>query len=300
MEAIINRILKYELLEEHEVEYICDRVADIMIHEPNIRHVSSPIVVVGDLHGQFTDLLALLQIEGPPAAASYVFMGDYVDRGENSLEVILLLLAYKVLHPDRMTLLRGNHEQATINKVYGFHDEVLSKYGNNAVWTMINETFSYFNIGCIVDNRYLCLHGGISPRVTINKLERIDRFERMVEDSMYTDVLWSDPFYKPGASPNPRGSGFLFGEDVLKQFLMLNDLEMLIRSHQLAIEGYKWDYGTLCLTVWSAPDYMGKCSNPASILVVEKDAPITSNSLRLFKKAKRESFTQPGKKAAEK
>lgn len=192
------------------------------------------------------------------------------------------------MFPARVTLLRGNHEQATINRVYGFYDECFGKYGKNSVWHMINEVFTHFNIGCIVDNRYFCVHGGISPRVTVHKLERIDRFEKIIEDSIYTDVIWSDPFYKPGASPNPRGSGFLFGEDVLKQFLMFNNLEMIIRSHQLAIEGYKWDFGTLCLTVWSAPDYMGKCSNPASILVIERGVPVSGNNLKLFKKAKKE------------
>lgn len=296
MEGLINRILKYELIPEDEIEHLCDQVIDVMIQEPNICHVASPVIAVGDIHGQFPDLQTLLQIEGPPGAASYIFMGDYVDRGEHSLEVILLLLAYKVLHPQKVVLLRGNHEQSTINRVYGFYDECQGKYGNNAVWVMVNDVFSHFNIGCIVDGRFLCIHGGISPRVTISKLERLDRFEKIAEDSIYTDVIWSDPFYKPGASLNPRGSGFLFGEDVLKQFLMFNDLEMVIRSHQLAIEGYKWDFGNLCLTVWSAPDYMGKCSNPGSILVIEKGVPITSNSLKLFKKTKKEGSFAANKK----
>lgn len=82
MEGFIRRIAKYEVLEESEIEHICDQVVDIMIHEPNICHVSSPVVVVGDLHGQFVDLLTLLQIEGPPGEASYIFLGDYVDRGK--------------------------------------------------------------------------------------------------------------------------------------------------------------------------------------------------------------------------
>lgn len=224
-----------------------------------------------------------------------MFLGDYVDRGENCLEVIMLLLVYKVLYPGKVVLLRGNHEQALINKAYRFYDECMGKYGDSTVWWMINDVFTHFNIACIVDGRYLCIHGGISPRVTINKLERIDRFGEIGEDSILTDIFWSDPFYKPGASHNPRGSGFLFGEDILKQFLMCNNLDMLIRSHQLAIEEYKWDFGRLCLTVWSAPDYMSKCSNPGAVLVIEEDSPITSNSLKLFKKTRRESNVVPRK-----
>jgi serine/threonine-protein phosphatase 4 catalytic subunit/serine/threonine-protein phosphatase PP1-1 len=166
-----------------------------------------------------------------------VFLGDYVDRGENSLEVIMLLLVYKALHPGKLVLLRGNHEQALINKAYGFYDECVGKYGDCAVWRMVNDVFAHFNMACTIDGRYLCIHGGISPRVTVNKLERIDRFGEIGEDSILTDVFWSDPFYKAGASLNPRGSGFLFSEDVLKQFLMYNELDMVIRSHQLAIVG---------------------------------------------------------------
>lgn len=289
MEKLIERLIKYEILEEEEVLLICNRVMDIMIHEPNVRYINSPVVVVGDLHGQFVDLLALLQIEGPPGKAAYVFLGDYVDRGENSLELILLLLCYKIQYPGLVVLIRGNHEQSSINKVYGFYEECHGKYKKASVWNAINEVFSYFNVGCVIDRRYFCVHGGISPRVSIHKLQRIDRFEKISEDSIFTDVIWSDPFYKPGASSNPRGSGFLFGEDILKQFLMFNDLEMVIRSHQLAIEGYKWDFGSLCLTVWSAPDYMGKCSNPASILYIENNVPITTKCLKLFKKAKKET-----------
>ncbi|KAI4292251.1 serine/threonine-protein phosphatase 4 catalytic subunit [Pancytospora philotis] len=283
----IERIVAFDILDAEEVAYICSCVMDIMVLEPNICYVSSPVVVVGDIHGQFTDLLTMLQLEGPPGRAAYVFLGDYVDRGENSLGVILLLMAYKVLRPDRIVLVRGNHEQSSINRSYGFYDECVGKYGDATVWRLVNEVFSYFAIACVVDGRYLCIHGGISPRVSVNKLERIDRFDAVQDDSIFTDVLWSDPFYKPGASLNPRGSGFLFGEDVIKRFLMYNNLEMVIRSHQLAIEGYKWDFGALCLTVWSAPDYMGKCSNPGSILVIRAGQPITANSLRLYKKTKK-------------
>ncbi|KAI5169791.1 serine/threonine-protein phosphatase 4 catalytic subunit [Pancytospora epiphaga] len=287
MESFAARLLNYEILERHEVVYLCEYVINIMICEPNIPHVGSPVVVVGDIHGQFADLQTMLKIRGPPGDVSYVFMGDYVDRGENSLEAIMLLLVYKAMHPDKVVLIRGNHEQVSINKMYGFYDECAGKYGDSTVWRTINDVFEHFNIACIIDGSYLCIHGGISPRVTICRLEYTDRFEEVGEDSILTDIFWSDPFYKAGAGPNPRGSGFLFGEDVLKQFLMYNGLDMVIRSHQLAIEGYKWDFGRLCLTVWSAPDYMGKCSNPGAVLIVEKGIPITSGSLKLFKKTRK-------------
>lgn len=286
MEEQLNQLRRYEMLNEGEILEICTKATEILLFEPNVRRVESNIVIVGDIHGQFSDLLHIFDTHGTPEIINYVFLGDFVDRGHNSLECILYLLIYKIHYPERVTLLRGNHEQKIINKVYGFYDEVALKYPNTSIWEMINIVFDHLNIACIVDGKYLCVHGGISPRVTISKLERVDRFEKLTEHSIINDVLWSDPFYKTGVSPNPRGNGCLFGEDVLKQFLIFNNIEMLIRSHQLAIEGFKWDFDGCCLTVWSAPNYMGKCSNPASVLLIEKNLSITSRSIKIFEKIK--------------
>lgn len=287
MEQYVNRIKNYELLAESEIAMICDKVCDIMIMEPNLRHVDENTYVVGDIHGQFSDLVYIFEFFGSPESVSYVFLGDYIDRGENSLECIMLLLVYKILYPHNITLIRGNHEQESINKVYGFYDEIQTKYHSSGVWKTINEVFSYFNLGCVVGKRYLCVHGGISPRITKSKIERAQRFDKILDDSIINDVIWSDPYYKDRFALNPRGSGFLFGKTALKQFLVTNDFDMLIRSHQLAIEGFKFDLDGLCLTVWSAPDYMGKCSNPASVLYIEKDISISPRSLKIFLKTKR-------------
>lgn len=292
MEKYLQKLENYELLTETEVESICNEAMDILVLEPNVCKVEPPALVVGDIHGQFSDLVKIFEKNGNPDAINYVFLGDYVDRGENSLECILYLLIYKIKYPRGLTLLRGNHELKNINRVYGFYDEVWSRYGNNRVWNILNDVFSYFGIACIVDGRFLCVHGGISPRITMNKLERLDRFESVTSDSIINDVSWSDPYHKNGFSPNPRGSGFLFGEDVAKKFLTINNLELIIRSHQLAIEGYRWDFKDLCLTVWSAPNYMNKCYNPASICFIEKDTDVTTKSLRIHSKKPQGSSQQ--------
>lgn len=286
MDEFINRITNYQLLTEEEIALICDKVVEIMYSEPNIRRVDKDAIVVGDIHGQFSDLLNIFEICGSPKSTSYVFLGDYVDRGENSLEVIIILLIYKILYPENISLIRGNHECRNINKIYGFNEEIYMKYNSHNVWNLINNVFPAFQIGAIIYDRYLCVHGGISIRITINKLDRIDRFEDNVTGSLINDLLWSDPWYLLGSTHNPRGSGYLFGIDVLKEFLMVNNLDMIIRSHQLAIEGFKFDLDGLCLTVWSAPDYMGKCSNPGSVLRIEKDVPVTARSLKMFYKKK--------------
>lgn len=296
---------------------LCDAVMDALVCEPNIRRVSSPAVVVGDLHGQFHDLLHLLTLEGPPSETlAYVFLGDYVDRGEHSLECVLLLFAFKALLPAQVTLLRGNHELKAINRVYGFYDETVLRYGNSTLWHRVNEAFDYLNIACVIDRRYFCVHGGISPRLTLPRLERLDRFEAgrssraaradpprpavrpgspaprdaagadPPDEAILADALWSDPYYKPGTSANPRGSGCPFGEDILIDFLTASNTDILIRSHQLALEGFKWNFTGLCLTVWSAPNYMGKCTNPACVLLILPGEDITNRSLRLFKKTR--------------
>lgn len=284
MQKYLEQLENYELLTEIEIENICNQAIDILILEPNICKVAPTSVAIGDIHGQFSDLLQIFKTYGTPSKINYVFLGDFVDRGENSLECILLLLVYKIMYPKGITLLRGNHEQKNINKVYGFHDEVCAKYGNSNVWSTINKVFSCFSLACIIDGKYLCVHGGISPRLTISKLERVDRFEKIGSESIINDLIWSDPYYKNGFALNPRGSGYLYGEDIAKQFLMFNNLEMIVRSHQLAIEGYRWDFEGCCLTIWSAPNYMNKCSNPASVLLVEKDVPVTSRSIKIFHK----------------
>ncbi|KAI5147958.1 serine/threonine-protein phosphatase 4 catalytic subunit [Enteropsectra breve] len=286
--SFISRLQREESLTKEEIFMVCEEVIDLLLCEPNIIYKISPAIIVGDIHGQFSDLQSLLQIKGPPGDGiySYIFLGDFVDRGESSLSTILLLLAYKVCYPSNVVLLRGNHEHHMINSVYGFYDEVIAKYGDQEIWEKVNEVFSYFSIGCVIDNVYFAVHGGISPRTAISRLQRIQRFEALGKDSIFFDIMWSDPYYQDGAAPNPRGKGFLFGEDILKQFLIKNNVQILIRSHQLAIEGFKWDFNNLCLTIWSAPNYMGKCLNPASILVIEPNVPITTGSVLLFQKSK--------------
>jgi len=287
-QELIRNLKESKLPSELEINKLCMKLMDILILEPNIHRISSPAVVFGDIHGQFNDLLSLLSISGEPdGLKTFIFLGDYVDRGDHSLEVILLLFVYKIQFPNKVILLRGNHEIKNINRIYGFHDEVLLKYGSLHLWNIINEVFSYLSVGCIVDSKYFCIHGGISPRLNLGKLESLDRSGIIRNESVYMDVMWSDPYYKLGASSNPRGSGYLFGEDIAKRFLMQNGLRMIIRSHQLAIEGYKWDFDNLCLTIWSAPDYMGKCYNPASILQIETGVNITNSSIKIYRKNKK-------------
>ncbi|EMR09627.1 serine/threonine-protein phosphatase 4 catalytic subunit [Pneumocystis murina B123] len=166
--------------------------------------------------------------------------GDFVDRGFNSIETFLLLLSFKVRYPDRITLIRGNHESRQITQVYGFYDECIRKYGNANVWRYCTEVFDYLSLAAIVDGKIFCVHGGLSPTITaIDQIRLIDRKQEVPHEGPMCDLLWSDPDDISGWAFSPRGAGFLFGADVVKSFCRINQIEMIARAHQLVMEGYK-------------------------------------------------------------
>ncbi|KAJ8515690.1 hypothetical protein ONZ45_g6932 [Pleurotus djamor] len=199
-------------------------------------------------------------------------MGDFVDRGYYSVETFLLLLALKVRYPERITLIRGNHESRQITQVYGFYDECQRKYpGSYNVWRWCCEVFDYLSLGAVVDGRVFCVHGGLSPSFqTVEEVRGIDRKVEVPHDGPMCDLLWSDPDDIDGWGLSPRGAGFLFGGDITKAFCWNNGLEMIARAHQLAMEGYKMMFERRIVTVWSAPNYCYRCGNVASILEVDE------------------------------
>lgn len=127
--------------------------------------VQCPVVVCGDIHGQYRDLLDLISIAGNPPYTNYLFLGDYVDRGDNSVESLALLLLLKIRYPSRVYLIRGNHECSSITTIYGFYDECIRKFGDLTMWTQFTEVFKYFPISALIDNQILGVHGGLSPDI---------------------------------------------------------------------------------------------------------------------------------------
>lgn len=271
-----------ELPTEDEVRQCCEHLKEMLIEEPNVVPVAAPVTVCGDIHGQFFDLLELLRLAGGPPETSYIFIGDFVDRGHNSVETWLMLMLLKLKHPAHVTLLRGNHESRQITVVYGFWDEVNHKYGNANVWSYCIEAFDLLPLGAVVGGRVLCIHGGLSPEIrTIDQMRAIDRNREIPHEGAFCDLMWSDPDNIDGWMMSARGAGWIFGSKVTQEFNHVNGLELIARAHQLVQEGYQfWFPDDILVTVWSAPNYCYRCGNLGAFLQL---SPSLSRSFTTFK-----------------
>lgn len=190
----------------------------------------------GDVHGQFHDLIRLFDIGGYPPTVSYLFLGDYVDRGKQSLETICLLLAYKLRYPDKIYLLRGNHEDAKINRVYGFYDECKRRF-NVRLWRTFADCFNCLPIAAIIGEKIFCMHGGLSPELTSPaQIADVERPTDIPDYGLLCDLLWSDPdATTKGWGNSDRGVSCTFGPDKLTQFLKKNNLDLICRGHQVSV-----------------------------------------------------------------
>jgi len=264
---------KCKYLAEPQLRKLCEYVRELLIEESNIQPVSSPVTICGDIHGQFYDLKELFRTGGPLPDTSYIFMGDFVDRGYYSLETFTYLLCLKARYPDRITLLRGNHESRQITQVYGFYDECMAKYGNFNAWKHCCQVFDYLTLAAIIDGRVLCVHGGLSPDVrTLDRIRTIQRCQEVPHEGAFCDLMWSDPEDIDTWAVSPRGAGWLFGSKVTSEFTHVNNLTLIARAHQLVQEGYKFMFPDENLvTVWSAPNYCYRCGNVASILKIDSN-----------------------------
>ncbi|XJO73355.1 hypothetical protein BDV3_004352 [Batrachochytrium dendrobatidis] len=292
----VEQLLRCEVIKEIEVKELCNKAREILIEESNVQRVDAPVTICGDIHGQFYDLKELLKVGGKCPDTNYLFMGDFVDRGFYSVETFLLLLALKVRYPDRITLIRGNHESRQITQVYGFYDECLRKYGSVNVWRYCCEIFDYLSLSAIIDDKIFCVHGGLSPSInTLDQIRIIDRKQEVPHDGAMCDLLWSDPDDIDGWGLSPRGAGYLFGGDVVSSFIHANNLELIARAHQLVMEGFKLMFKDTIVTVWSAPNYCYRCGNVAAILELDEHL---SKNYKIFEAASQDSRGLPSKKPA--
>jgi serine/threonine-protein phosphatase 6 catalytic subunit len=295
VEGWIQIALQCKYLPELEMKKLCERIKEILLEESNVHCVSTPVTVCGDIHGQFWDLKELFRIGGQIPQTNYVFMGDYVDRGYYSLETFTLLLALKARYPDRITLLRGNHESREITQVYGFFDECQQKYGNPNVWKYCTEVFDLLTLAALIDGRVLCVHAGISPDLkTLDDIRLINRCQEIPHEGGFCDLMWSDPDASlDGWRISPRGAGWLFGAHVATEFMAKNNLDLLCRAHQLVHDGYEYMFDKKLVTVWSAPNYCYRCGNVASILALDSNL---NQSFTIFQAVPDDQRTVPDRR----
>nr|pir probable phosphoprotein phosphatase (EC 3.1.3.16) F21B7.27 - Arabidopsis thaliana [Arabidopsis thaliana] len=268
-----------------EVKHLCDEVEKIFMNEPTLLQLKVPIKVFGDIHGQYGDLMRLFHeyghpsVEGDITHIDYLFLGDYVDRGQHSLEIIMLLFALKIEYPKNIHLIRGNHESLAMNRIYGFLTECEERMGESygfEAWLKINQVFDYLPLAALLEKKVLCVHGGIGRAVTIEEIENIERPAFPDTGSMVLkDILWSDPTMNDtvlGIVDNARGEGVVsFGPDIVKAFLERNGLEMILRAHECVIDGFERFADGRLITVFSATNYCGTAQNAGAILVIGRD-----------------------------
>lgn len=234
--------------------------------------LSAPMKIAGDIHGQFFDLLRMFEYSGSPSQHNYLFLGDYVDRGKNSIETIALLLAYKVKYKENFFILRGNHECPTINRVYGFYDECNRRYSLK-LWRTFGDVFRWLPVAATVSERILCMHGGLSPQLhRLDQIHNIRRPADVPDAGLLTDLLWADPGHEEDMwGHNDRGVSFSFGKEVLRVFLANHELDLICRAHQVVQDGYEFFGARQLVTVFSAPNYCGSFNNAGAVMTVDED-----------------------------
>jgi serine/threonine-protein phosphatase 5 len=228
----------------------------------------SRITVCGDVHGQYYDLLNIWEMNGVPSDRNpYLFNGDFVDRGSFSVEVILILFAWKLLFPDHLHLARGNHETRNMNKLYGFEGEVTSKY-DARLYQLFCEAFCYLPLCHVINRQAFVVHGGLFSQdgIKLDAIRSVDRVAEPPDAGLFVEMLWSDPHPGKGRTPSKRGVGVAFGSDVTEDFLKTNGLKLVIRSHEMKENGYEKEHGGKCITVFSAPNYCDQMGNKGAFI----------------------------------
>ncbi|KAF2069253.1 hypothetical protein CYY_009423 [Polysphondylium violaceum] len=279
LDSIIARLLEprtskpgkhVDLLVE-EIRYLCLQATEIFINQPILLELEAPIKICGDIHGQYYDLLRLFEYGGFPPHSNYLFLGDYVDRGKQSLETICLLLAYKIKYPENFFILRGNHECASINRIYGFYDECKRRY-DTKLWKAFTDCFNCLPVAAIIDEKIFCMHGGLSPDLkNMEQIRRIIRPTIVPDNGLLCDLLWADPDKSAeGWEDNDRGVSYIFGPEIVEQFLKKHDLDLICRAHQVVEDGYEFFAKRQLVTLFSAPNYFGEFDNAGAMMGVDE------------------------------
>lgn len=258
------------------IESLCNKVKKIFKNENNLLNLSAPLYLFGDIHGQYSDLIRFLELTDTPPKVKMLFLGDYVDRGDNSIEVIVLLFCLKIKYPKHIHLIRGNHECSKLNESYGFLDECIERYGKQngkSVWNSINKVLHQLPISVLINNKIFCTHGGISP--SLHNLKDINSLEKGInipDDGIFCDLTWSDPKkHKQDWKRNDRGVSYTFNENAVDTFMDKHNLQLICRAHQVVNNGYKFFNNKKLITIFSAPNYCGEVGNNGAVMKIDEN-----------------------------
>lgn len=268
-------------LTTQEIKLILARARSIFMDQPTLLKLAPPVKIVGDIHGQFHDLIRIFNSCGYPPYTNYLFLGDYVDRGYKSLETILLLLCYKIKYPENFFMLRGNHESANITKIYGFYDECKRRLpiisGSHKLWKNFIDVFNTLPIAATINDKIFCIHGGLSPDlVNLKQIENILRPTDIPDKGLLADLLWSDPdpmvktFSHTVWPKNDRGVSYCFGKKHVDHFLSSFNMDLIVRGHMVVEDGYEFFNKRKLVTIFLAPNYCGEFNNYGAIMSVDK------------------------------
>lgn len=226
------------------------------------------ITVCGDIHGQYYDLMNIFKINGNPSTENpYLFNGDFIDRGSFSVEVIMTMLAYKVCFPMHFFMNRGNHEAKQLNKMYGFEGEVKAKY-DVKTYDLFSQLFCLLPLSHLINKKVFVTHGGLFSKdgIKLKDIVNTHRRREPTDEGIMCETLWSDPTDLNGRHQSKRGVGTMFGPDVTQRFCEENGLSMVVRSHEVKPEGFEYQKGGKCLTVFSAPNYCDQMGNKGAFV----------------------------------
>ena len=302
VDEIINKLLQAKSykpnkevpLLESEIRWLIIKVKAIFMEQPVFIELDSPINICGDTHGQFYDLLRLFDYGGEPPKANYLFLGDYVDRGKNSIETISLLFAYKIRYKENFFLLRGNHESENINKIYGFFDECKRRYSVK-LWKLFSDCFNSLPIAALINDKIICMHGGLSPDLSsLEQLKKIVRPTEIPDAGLLCDLLWSDPDkLSTGWGENERGVSVTFSPQVVEEFLEKHDLDLVCRAHQVVENGYEFFANRQLVTLFSAPNYCGEFDNAGALMTIDETLVCSFKILKPITKSKALGMNRP-------
>ena len=268
-----NQTLYMPNIKSTTFQQLFDSVRNMMYDQSSVRYIDPPCIIFGDLHGHFVDIIRIIKKFGFPTDKKFVFLGDIIDRGEFSIETITYIFLLKYFYKENVIIIRGNHEFQNVFTSHGFFEDTRKySFSHSAVVSMAR-TLEYLPFACVVGNKYICMHGGIGPSVTLDGIKKIKLpCETFDEQEIVQDIVWSDPMEEgDGFKKSPRGKGHLFGKDVLTGFLSANNFSCLIRAHEKTMGGVESLFDGKLLTVFSASNYCGNYNNFGGAISINSD-----------------------------